>query len=272
MRDLHVEIAGEGAPVVLIHAGNCDSGMWDPQWATWRAAHRIVRYDMRGFGRSPLPPGRFSHARDLVELFDELALERASLVGVSLGGRVALEIAVARPDLVDALVLVGPGLRGHEWSHEVERFAADEAAALERGDLDAAAELNVRVWVDGRRPAGTADAAVRERVREMTKRSFAVQQRVGEAAEEEPLVPDLADRLGEIRVPTLVLVGEHDIADIHEIADRLVTAIPAARNAVIPGAGHVPTLEQPEAFDEVVVPFLAAAEEELSRGAYGSRS
>ena len=115
-----------------------------------------MRYDLRGFGRSPLGPGRYSNAGDLVELLEQLELRSASLVGVSLGGQVALELAVARPDLVDALVLVGAGLPGHSWSPEVRVYQAEEEAALERGDIDAGVEANVRMWVDGprRQPGG----------------------------------------------------------------------------------------------------------------------
>lgn len=119
--------------------------MWDPQWEIFSCAHRAVRYDVAGFGRSPLAPGRYSNAGDLIALLEELGLASASLVGVSLGGRIALELAIARPDLLDALVLVGAGLPGHSWSPEVRAYQAEEDAALERGDIDTAIEANVRM-------------------------------------------------------------------------------------------------------------------------------
>ena len=112
--ELHREVVGEGPPVGLVHAGICDSRMWDPQWETFRLAHRVVRYDMRGFGRSPLVPGRYSPPGELIALLDELALGPAALVGASMGGGISLQVAVARPDLVSALVLVGSGVRGHD--------------------------------------------------------------------------------------------------------------------------------------------------------------
>jgi 3-oxoadipate enol-lactonase len=149
--DLHWEAAGDGPPVVLIHAGICDSRMWDPQWESFPRAHRTVRYDLRGYGRSPLEPVSYSHARDLIGLLGKLGIDRASLVGVSVGGRVAIEVCLARPDLVDALVLVGSGLPGHQWSDEVTRAWEAEEAAFERGDLDEAVELSLRLWVDGPR-------------------------------------------------------------------------------------------------------------------------
>jgi 3-oxoadipate enol-lactonase len=255
---LYQEVAGDGPAVVLVHAGICDSRMWDPQWTTFPRAHRTVRYDLRGFGRSPLTPGPFSHARDLLALLDQLGLERASLVAASYGGQVALDVAVAHPDRVDRLVLVDARLPLDEWSDQVKAFGAEEEAALERGDLDAAVEANLTMWVDGpQRPPGTADPAVREQVRRMQRRAFELQLPVWEEADEEELVPDLAQRLHQVRAPSLVLAGELDVADFRRIAERLAVEIPGARHATIAGAAHLPSMERPAEFDRLVLAFLA---------------
>jgi 3-oxoadipate enol-lactonase len=235
--------------------------MWDPQWETYQPSHRVLRYDLRGFGRSPIEPGQYSNARDLLDLLEQQALERVSLVGVSMGGRVALEVAVARPELVDALVLVGAGFPGHDWSAEMNTADEAEEAALQRGDLDAAVEVSLRTWVDGpRREPEDVDPAVRERVAEMQRRAYELQLPVWETAEEEALVGDLAGRLGEVAAPTLVVVGEEDLPDIHEIADRLVSEIPDARRASIADTAHVPSLERPREFDALVLPFLQSVQ------------
>jgi 3-oxoadipate enol-lactonase len=247
--------------VVLIHAGICDSRMWDPQWETFRPSHRVLRYDMRGFGRSPVEPGSYSNAGDLIDLLEQQGVAKASLVGVSMGGRVALEVAIARPELVDALVLVGAGFPGHDWSAEMN--AADEAemAALKRGDLDAAVEVALRTWVDGpgRRPEDV-DSDVRARVAEMQRRAYELQLPVWETAEEEPLVSDLSERVGEVDAPTLVLVGEEDLRDMHEIAGRLERELPNARRASIANTAHVPSMERPREFDQLVLPFLQSVQ------------
>jgi 3-oxoadipate enol-lactonase len=257
---LYAEVAGEGPEVALVHEGICDSRMWDSQWETFTRTHRVLRLDLRGFGRSPLEAGRFSNARDLIGVLEEHGFERPALVGVSLGGRVVLEVAVARPELVAALVLVAPGLPGHDWSPEVRDSWEEEEAALEAGDLDEAVEVNLRTWVDGpRRRPEDVDADVRSRVGEMQRRAFELQLPVDEEADEELLVTDLAERLGEIRAPTLVVVGDEDVPDMHAIADRLAREIPGARRATIRGAAHVPSLERPEEFDELVLGFLAEA-------------
>jgi 3-oxoadipate enol-lactonase len=235
--------------------------MWDPQWETFRRSHRVLRYDQRGFGRSPIGPGRFSHARDLLDLLERQALESVSLVGVSMGGRIALEVALARPELVEALVLVGAGLPGHDWSAEMNAAAEAEEAALARGDLDAAVEVTLRTWVDGpRRRPQDVDPAVRARVAEMQRCAYELQLPVWETAEEELLVGDVAARLGEVSARTLVVVGEEDMPDMHAIADRMVREIPGARRASIADTAHVPSLERPREFDELVLPFLQSVQ------------
>ena len=253
---LYVEVAGEGPAVALVHEGVCDSRMWDREWQEWSPSFRLLRLDLRGFGRSPLEAGPFAHARDLIGALEEHELAPAALVGVSLGGRVALEVALERPELVRALVLVAPGLPGHEWSQELRSAWAEEEAAFEAGDLDAAVEASLRTWVDGpRRRPEDVDPQVRARVGEMQRRAYELVLPV-EEDEEELLVDDLAQRLGEIRAPTLVLVGEEDQPDMHRIAERLEREIPGARRTTIRGTAHVPSMERPREFDQLVLPFL----------------
>lgn len=254
---IYAEVAGEGPAVALLHEGICDSRMWDDQWDEWSPSHRLLRVDLRGFGRSELGSVPYSHASDVISALEDHEIGRTALVGVSMGGRVALEVAVARPELVSALVLVAPGLPGHEWSAELRQQWADEEAAFDAGDLDLAVEVSLRTWVDGpRRRPEDVDPAVRARVAEMQRRAYELQR---EWVDEEPLVPDLAQRLGEIDVPTLVLVGEEDQPDMHAIVQRLANEIPGARSATIPATAHVPSMERPREFDELVLPFLEEA-------------
>lgn len=243
--------------MALVHEGICDSRMWDTQWETFGERHRVLRYDMRGFGRSPYEPGVFSHGADLVELLERHELAPASLVGVSLGGRVALEVAVARPDLVDALVLVGSGFPGHDWSDEMQAAWKEEEDAYNRGDLDAAVEVVLRTWVAGpRRSPEDVDPEVRARVAEMQRRAYELEQQLDGEADEEMLVPDLADRLGDVGAPTLVVTGTEDVPDIQAISSKLAREIPGARTASIAGVAHVPSMERPEEFDALVLEFL----------------
>jgi 3-oxoadipate enol-lactonase len=224
--------------VLLIHAGVCDARQWERQ-AAMLAPRRVVAPDLPGFGETPVPAGEFSQLDGIVPLLDG----PAAVVGNSLGGRVALQLALARPDLVERLLLVSPGLPGHDWSPEVRASWAAEDEALERGDLAAATEVNVEFW---------AQPHVRELVRPMQHRAFELALAAPEW--QELPVPDLDP--GAIGCPTLIAVGEHDVRDFHEIGARLAAEIPGARLVTIPGAGHLPNLEAPEAFDRLLLEFL----------------
>jgi 3-oxoadipate enol-lactonase len=262
---LYHEEEGSGPPIVFIHAGIADSRMWEPQWASFATRYRLLRCDLPGFGRTPLDDPAFTYARDVIDLLDELAVSSAVLVGASLGGRVALEIAVTRPDLVGALVLVAAGLPGHLGSETVRAYGEAEDAAVARGDLAAATELNLRMWVDGpRRSAADVDPSVRATAGEMVRRALELQAHAWEDLADVPLVDDLADRLGDVQAPTLVIVGDEDVDDIRALAQKLVDEIPRARLATIRNAAHLPSLEQPAVFDDLVLGFLASEAQGLT--------
>lgn len=257
---LYHEVNGAGPAIVLLHEGIADSRMWEPQWISFATRYRLLRCDLSGFGRTPIERLPVTHGQDVVCLLDELDISSAGIVGASLGGRVALELAVARPDLVRALVLEDAGLPGVNWSEVVRAYGAAEDDAVARGDLDAATEINLRMWVDGpRRAAADVDPHVRAAVAEMQRQALELQAPYRERFDEDPLVPDIAERLGEVQASTLVLVGEEDVEDMHALAERFATEIPRARLVTIPGAAHLPNLEQPAAFNRLVLEFLAGA-------------
>jgi pimeloyl-ACP methyl ester carboxylesterase len=228
---------------ILLHAGIADSRMYRQQVQTLVPARAL---DLPGFGTTPLEPGSLD---DRAFVRNALPDEPVTLIGTSLGGRIALELALEAPDRVAALVLVGPGLRDHAWSAEVRAFGAEEEEALERGDLDAAVDANVRLWL-----ADDVDPEVRALVAEMQRNAFVLQQ--GHDYKDVPLAPPASERLADVQAPTLVVTGEEDVRDILEIADKLVAGIPGAEHATIAGAGHLPSLERPDEFDRVVLGFL----------------
>jgi pimeloyl-ACP methyl ester carboxylesterase len=248
---LAVDRTGSGEPaVVLVHAGVADRRMWEPLVAELPGGLSVVRYDMRGFGESELPPQPFSHTRDLLALLDALELEKIVLVGASMGGAVALEAAGNWPDRVSGLALLDAAAE-HDWSPVIREFGAAEDAALEAGDIDKAVELNLRLWVDGPRATSDVDPAMRALVGDMQRRAFELQQ--GVDAEEDELETDL--RL--ITAPTVVAVGELDVADFHDIARDLAGAIPnVVEHRVIPEVTHLPALERPREVAELVAKLL----------------
>ena len=242
--------------VLLLHAGIADSRMWRPQVVVLRGAgYRVLAPDLRGFGQRLLEPAPFSHVRDVEELLDGPAV----VVGSSLGGRVALELAVLRPELVERLVLIAPGFPGWEWSDETRAGWAEEEAAFERGDREAAAEASLRLWVDGpRRSPQAVDPSMRSAVRAMVLRSYELQEPAWEAGAEEQAVlePPLGGRLDEIHCATLVLIGDEDVADMQAIASHVANSISGARLVHVPGSAHLPSLERADEVIDLLLTFL----------------
>jgi 3-oxoadipate enol-lactonase len=233
--------------VLLLHPGLGDSRSWGPQLEALAAAgHRPVAPDLPGYGDEPLRPGRLSYVEHVAGLLDG----PAAVVGCSFGGRIALELTVEHPELVERLVLINTALPGWEWSEEVERAHAEEDDALDRGDLDAAAEANL-FWL-----GPNATEPVRRLVQEMARRNFELVLPVYEQVEAVPVEPPANERLGEISVPALIVVGADDVPDMSRIAAILEAGIPGSRRVTIDGAGHLPSLERPDELNRLLLDFL----------------
>jgi 3-oxoadipate enol-lactonase len=252
---LHVESAGDGPPVVLIHPGLWDSRTWDDQFGPFAVEHRVIRYDVRGYGRSsrPVPGVPYSHVRDLEAVLDVLEVGRAALVGCSMGGHIALDATLEMPDRFDALVLVASGICGVETTPEEdawweERDRAVEAA-IEAGDRDAARRAQMEVWA----PLGTDDGAGSRILQIALDNAHELTMDESAAVDVEP---PAAERLRQVRVPTLVLPADHDPPEMARISGLLAEGIPGARLVQIPRTDHVVNMRQPEAFNRVVLAFL----------------
>ncbi len=244
--------------VLLLHAGIADSRMWRPQVEALEATgYRVIAPDLRGFGERRLEPAAFSHVRDAEALLDG----PAAVVGNSLGGRVALELALHRPDLVERLVLIDSALPGWEWSEETRAGWAAEEAAYEAGDFETAAEESVRMWIDGpNRSRDDVDPDLRALVAEMVLRSYEMQEGAWEAGadEEDVLDTPAGERLGEVHCPVLVLVGTDDVADMRAIAEHLAASIAEARLVSVAEASHLPSLECAEEVNGLLLGFLGS--------------
>jgi pimeloyl-ACP methyl ester carboxylesterase len=244
---LHVETAGDGAPVVFLHAGICDGRMWDEPFARLAARHRVVRCDLRGFGRSPAARAPYAHRRDVTAMLRELGVAGACVVGASMAGRIALEVALDAPELVERLVLVGAA-GGGETPAEALRAAWVEVDELvRRGELSRANQLELDLWLDG------APDAVRASVGEM---NGAILARQAENDDEEARTPGVEAELERVAVPTLVIAGDRDQPHVLENARRFAARIPGAELVVLPGVAHLPSLERPDEFARLMGAFL----------------
>jgi 3-oxoadipate enol-lactonase len=241
--------AGDGEAVLLLHGGLGDSGLWEPVVPFLAERFRTIRTDLRFYGRSTGPFMPWSWEHDAVGVLDELGIERAALVGLSFGGKVAFDTALAHPDRLWAVVGVAPGLGGHDsgaYSGEQDaRYEAADAA----GDLEAAMAIDFEVWA----PLGADD-----RIRQLWR---ATPEANALPADLEPLPPEGApakERLGELAVPVLVVTVAHDPGGMREIGPLVAREAPDARHVEL-DSDHYVTLREPELLSRVLLDFLVAA-------------
>jgi len=256
---LYYEMAGDGEPVVLLHGLGGDTRYWQGVFDTLAAQYQVVRYDMRGFGRSALPTTEpYTHAADLMALLDYLGLGRAHLMGNSFGGNQAIQFALAYPAATRSLILISNDVQGAQGQPSLA--PPEDAAwgavfgALGQGDKQGAGAAVV-----DRHPYFSVVRAMPAE-RAMLAAMFADYSWWHFQGNQAPVViPAIraAERLGEISAPTLVIAGELDTQGIHFMADLTVQGIPGAQKVVMAGLDHVPFLEDPVAFHKIVLAFLA---------------
>ncbi len=244
---LFYEASGSGEPVVLIHAFSLDRRMWAPQVAALEGQFRVVRYDLRGHGRSVAPTEPYTGYDDLRALLDGLGIARAHLVGLSAGSELAINFAIAYPDRVARLVLAAPGLGGYELPPLPWFRPVFEAAAA--GDPKLAARLWAETPIMALRSNRDATATVASLVLD-NSRLWTFRRT------EQPLSPPAVGRLAEIACPVLVLVGDQDLPHIQEVARLLAEKVAGARLVTLPGAGHIANLDTPGPFNEALLAFL----------------
>lgn len=241
--------AGSGEVVLLVHGGLGDSGLWEPVVPFLAERFRTIRTDLRFFGSSTGPALPWSWQEDTVGVLDELGVERAALVGLSLGGKVALDVALAHPERLWAVVGVAPALGGHDGAPYTEEHEARYEAAADSEKLETMREIDFEIWA----PLG-AD----ERIRRLWLRTPDANPLPDGVEPLEPSGPPAKERLGELAVPTLVLTAKHDPAGFREIGPLVARAAPKARHVEL-DSDHYLTLREPELLARTLLDFLATA-------------
>ena len=260
------EDTGGGDPVVLLHAAVADSRQWDPQMSVLSARYRVVRYDMQGFGQTPSAEAPVTRADELVELLDRLSIAKAHLVGVSNGGSAALDVAVAHPERVGALVLVAPGISGLRLADLGPDAAAlfdfdsaqeaREQEAVAAGDFTRAAEISMQTWLAGYgRSLSSVSPELISRVRDITKHTL---RRASGRKPTPQLSPGAATRLRSVSAPTLLFIGEYDLPNVRAMTDFVAKSIPHAKRFEFPGTAHWLNVEYADRFNQLMIEFLAA--------------
>lgn len=252
---LYYEVAGEGQPLLLVHAGIASKSMWDGQFDVFTRHYKVVRYDMRGYGQSAPVTGDYQRHEDIRALLDYLKIQHTILMGCSMGGGACMNFALEYPERADALIMVGSGPGGFsydEWSPS----PIDEQmeAAYEKGDLERVNELAMQIFVDGRgRTSDQVDPALRKKVSDMNMIAL---RNEGLQGKDVPLEIPAVKRVGQLALPVLVITGDLDEEYIEKAAAFMKANIAGVHTVVMPGTAHLPNMEFPVEFNAHVQAFL----------------
>lgn len=242
--NLNYQVGGQGTPVIFVHGFSLDSRMWQPQIEHFTKTHQVITYDMRGFGKSPLPDGSYNHAEDLHNLINELKIQKVHLVGLSLGGEVAIDYTLTYPETILSLTLADTSLGGYSSTVDWRVYAKEQGIEQAKQNW-----LNHSVF----------SSAKDKSVVFVTLKELVSNYSGWHWLNDDPRIklnPPAIDRLGEIRVPTQIILGELDLAYYHDIAKILVERIANAQLHKIANSGHMVNLEQPDTFNKLLTDFV----------------
>jgi pimeloyl-ACP methyl ester carboxylesterase len=234
--------------VVLVHDGVLHSAAWDEVWPDFCKHFHTIRYDRRGYGRSPVATQGYYATDDLAAVLRQLKLKRVAIVGSSHGGEISINFTLDHPEIVEQLVLVGAVVGGMPYTkHFLERGDA-LGKPLEKGDIKGA----IAAAAKDKYLIAPGNEAAKKRMADILT---ANPQDLTHPELELPVKPALP-RLGEIHIPTLLLVGDADIPDVQAHAGAIEAGVPRARRVVTSDAGHLMYLEKPAEFSRIVIEFL----------------
>jgi pimeloyl-ACP methyl ester carboxylesterase len=248
------ETRGDGFPIVFVSGGGVlDRRGWDNQFETFADNYRVIRYDIRGIGRSAQPDGAFSHSEDLFELLTFLNIERAHVAGLSVGGAIALDFAIEHPEIVDALILAAPGLSSDSKSEPNMQGLAALAGMVKKNGI----EEMIKLTLDAPFVLSKENVAGAEKVREI----YLDNREVFESGFPlytlwQPIQPPPEERFAAIRARVLIIRGDKDNPVYESMTDKITKGIPKATTVVIPGGTHFLHLEKPAELNQAIRDFL----------------
>ena len=234
--------------VVLVHDGVVNSAVWDDVWPEFCKHFRVIRYDRRGYGRSPAPTTWYSETDDLLSLLHHLKVSRVALVGSSHGGELSIDFTLAHPEIVQQLVLVGAVVSGMPYSQHFLDRGKHAFELLGKGDVKGA----ISEWSKDKYLIAPGNDAARKRLFDLLSANPQDMQHPDYPLRNKPSLP----RLHEIHVPTLILTGDADVPDVHAHAGAIEAGIPNSCRVVVAGTGHIMYLEKPAEFSRLVINFI----------------
>jgi 3-oxoadipate enol-lactonase len=254
---LYYELAGSGPPFVMIHAGVADSRQWNKETEYFAQNYTVLRYDLRGYGQTAPVDSEFSHIADLIALLDHVGFDQPMIMmGCSMGGGLAMDFTLANPSSVRALIMVGSGPSGLELDVPSPAKYSKAVEAYEAGDWDLLAEIETQIWFDGE---GRNPENVNQEMHQLAydmNRTALDHERKGLGKRLPDAETPAAERLDDLSIPVLVIVGEHDTAYIRAAADVMEDQISTAEKVVMRDAAHLPNMDHPDGFADVVNSFL----------------
>jgi pimeloyl-ACP methyl ester carboxylesterase len=244
------EMKGTGDPLILIHSGGFDCRIWDYQFEFF-SEYNVIRYDVRGYGKSQAPTRPYSEQEDLYQLLKFFKIRKANVLGLSLGGRIAIDFAIIHPEMVKTLIAVSPGLSGYPYSMQDMMETMKIVYSIEKDDGAPAGEMWLRCPYNA--PAMD-DPNVGEKLRPIAienSKSWLINPLFAL-----PIFPPAFQRISEIQAPTLLILGDRDVPTTTKVVDTLNEGIANCKKVLITGAGHIVNMERPDVFNNVVQDFL----------------
>ncbi len=254
---MYYEVAGSGHPLIMVHAGVADNRMWDDQFDVFAEHYRVIRFDQRGFGQTKPVDGEFRRYEDIYALLKFIGIEQTYLMGCSMGGGACINFALEHPDMAKALITIGSGPAGFQFDMPPIPIRDALIAAEIAGDLEKVNEYEGQLWLDGpNAPPGRVGGVVREKMLSMNR--IALQNEQLELGTEVSPTPLAIKRLHELKLPTLIIYGDLDTAYIQAAGKYMAAHINGAKQVIMPGVAHLPSMEQPQALNQHVLTFLSS--------------
>jgi len=248
---LYYEMMGESHALVLIHSGLLDCRMWDGQFTKFAKHYKVIRYDIRGFGKSALSKGKYSHVKDLKSLLKFLEVDNLHIIGISLGGMIAIDFAIEYPEKVSSLILTSTIPFGFQnKDDELTKMTLAIYKTAHQNNVEQAVEM----WL-----CHPVFATIRTRTKQKIKQMLIDNSKAWTLPTDHVIwsTPPAIERLSKIKASTLIIVGDKDVPDVLDAANVLEDNIGVAIKMVIPNAGHHINLEKPRQFNNIVLDFLS---------------
>lgn len=252
---IYYEEKGTGTPFVMIHGGFIDRRMWDDQFEYFSKNYRVIRYDVRNHGSTTSGAEMYTYYDDMNEIFEKLNIDKAIVMGLSMGGIITIDFAITHPEKTIAIIPVSTGISGYVPTDTVwVNFNNNLNIAFQNNDSENAIEYMLKTWTDGpTRSPQQMNKEIREKVKIMLKNTYV---NWNSSVKQKRLSPPAIDRLAEIKVPVLTIYGDIDVQGIKELADKITKDIPGAKKSIIKNAAHMVNMEFPNEFNETVEKFL----------------